>query len=72
MLADICTTRAAHLPALFRLLRQPGMIVIPKSSSVARTRENRAALDVKLTKDDLEALDRALPPPKAARPLEML
>ena len=58
--------------ALAWLLRQPGMIVIPKSSSLQHTRENRAALDVKLTKDDLEMLDRALPPPKAARPLEML
>jgi diketogulonate reductase-like aldo/keto reductase len=58
--------------ALAWLLRQPGMIVIPKSSSIERTRENRAAVDIKLTKDDLDALDRALPPPKAARPLEML
>ena len=48
------------------------MIVIPNSSSLQHTRENRAALDVKLTRDDLEALDRALPAPKAARPLEML
>jgi diketogulonate reductase-like aldo/keto reductase len=58
--------------ALAWLLRQPGMIVIPKSGTIAHTRENRAALEVKLTKDDLAALDRALPAPKAARPLEML
>jgi diketogulonate reductase-like aldo/keto reductase len=58
--------------ALAWLLRQPGTIVIPKSSSVERTRENRAAVDVKLTKDDIAALDRVLPPPRAARPLEML
>jgi diketogulonate reductase-like aldo/keto reductase len=58
--------------ALAWLLRQPGMIVIPKSSTLQHTRENRAALDVKLTKDDIETLDRALPPPKSARPLEML
>jgi diketogulonate reductase-like aldo/keto reductase len=58
--------------ALAWLLRQPGMIVIPKSATIAHTRENRAALDVKLTQADLDALDRALPPPKAARPLEML
>jgi diketogulonate reductase-like aldo/keto reductase len=58
--------------ALAWLLRQPGMIVIPKSATIEHTRENRAALDVKLTRDDLEALDQALPPPKAARPLEML
>jgi diketogulonate reductase-like aldo/keto reductase len=48
------------------------MIVIPKSSSIEHTRENYGALDVKLTKADLDAIDHALPPPKAARPLEML
>jgi diketogulonate reductase-like aldo/keto reductase len=58
--------------ALAWLLRQPNTIVIPKSASIEHTRENRAALDLKLTKADLEALDRALPAPKAARPLEML
>lgn len=58
--------------ALAWLLRQPGMIVIPKSGTIAHTRENCAALNVKLTQTDLDALDHALPPPKAARPLEML
>jgi diketogulonate reductase-like aldo/keto reductase len=58
--------------ALAWLLRQPGMIVIPKSGTIAHTRENHAALNVKLTQADLDAIDRALPPPKAARPLEML
>ena len=58
--------------ALAWLLRQPGMIVIPKSATIEHTRENRAALEIKLTKADLDALDHALPPPKAARPLEIL
>jgi diketogulonate reductase-like aldo/keto reductase len=58
--------------ALAWLLRQPGMIVIPKSASIEHTRENRAAVGVKLTQADLDMLERALPPPKAARPLEML
>jgi diketogulonate reductase-like aldo/keto reductase len=58
--------------ALAWLLRQDGVIVIPKAGSVEHTRENRAALDLRLTKDDLAALDRAFPAPKAARPLEML
>jgi diketogulonate reductase-like aldo/keto reductase len=35
-------------------------------------RENRAALDLKLTSHDMEALDRAFPPPAEAHPLEML
>ena len=58
--------------ALAWLLRQEGTIVIPKAGTAAHARENRAALDLRLTKDDLAALDRAFPPPKAARPLEML
>jgi diketogulonate reductase-like aldo/keto reductase len=57
--------------ALAWLLRQEGMIVIPKAGTVEHTRENRAALDLRLTRDDLADLDRAFPPPKAARPLEM-
>ncbi len=58
--------------ALAWLLRQDGMIVIPKAGTVEHARENCAALDLRLTKDDLAELDRAFPAPKAARPLEML
>jgi diketogulonate reductase-like aldo/keto reductase len=58
--------------ALAWLLRQDGMIVIPKAGTVAHARENRGALDLRLTKDDLALLDRTFPAPKAARPLEML
>src|SRR3954449_12249020 len=58
--------------ALAWLLRQEGMIVIPKASKQEHVRENRAALDVKLTADDLAALDRAFPPPKARTSLGML
>jgi diketogulonate reductase-like aldo/keto reductase len=58
--------------ALAWLLRQDGMIVIPKASRQEHVRENRDALDVKLTADDLAALDRAFPPPKARTSLGML
>jgi diketogulonate reductase-like aldo/keto reductase len=58
--------------ALAWLLRQDGVIVIPKAGSVEHARENRAALDLRLTKEDIATIDRAFPPPKAARPLEML
>jgi diketogulonate reductase-like aldo/keto reductase len=58
--------------ALAWLLRQESMIVIPKAGTAAHARENFAALDLRLTKDDLAAIDRAFPAPKAARPLEML
>lgn len=58
--------------ALAWLLRQDGMIVIPKAGAVEHARENRAALGLHLTKDDLADLDRAFPAPRAARPLEIL
>jgi len=58
--------------ALAWLLRQDGTIVIPKSADIARVRENRDATRVQLGDSDLAALDRAFPPPKAPRPLEML
>ena len=35
-------------------------------------RENRAALDIALSREDLAELDRAFPPPKGPRPLELL
>lgn len=58
--------------ALAWLLRQDGMIVIPKATNPDHVRENYKALDLKLTADDLIALDRAFPPPKARTPLGML
>lgn len=44
--------------ALAWLLRQPGIITIPKASTAAHVRENRAALDLQLTAEDLAELDR--------------
>lgn len=58
--------------ALAWLLSQDGIIVIPKATNPAHVRENRAALDLKLTADDLAALDQAFPPPKRKQPLGML
>ena len=58
--------------ALAWLLRQDGMIVIPKAGRQEHVRENRGALDVKLTADDLIALDRGFPPPKGRSSLGML
>lgn len=58
--------------ALAWLLRQTGTIVIPKATSPQHVRENRAALDLQLTTDDLAALDRAFPPPHKKYALEML
>ncbi len=58
--------------ALAWLLHQDGVIVIPKAGRLDHLRENAAALTIKLTRDDLAALDRAFPPPKKKKPLEML
>ena len=58
--------------ALAWVLRQTDMMVIPKAASETHVRENRAALDIKLTDQDLAELDRAYPPPKGPRPLELL
>ncbi|MEX2242104.1 MAG: aldo/keto reductase [Burkholderiales bacterium] len=58
--------------ALAWVLRQDGVVAIPKAGSVAQVRENRKALDLKLDAQALSALDQAFPPPKKARPLEMI
>jgi diketogulonate reductase-like aldo/keto reductase len=58
--------------ALAWVLRQSDMMVIPKTASEAHVRENRVALDIKLTEADLAELARAFPPPKGPRPLELL
>jgi diketogulonate reductase-like aldo/keto reductase len=58
--------------ALAWLLRQDGMIVIPKASRAEHVRENLGALDLTLTDADLADLDRSFPPPKGRTSLGML
>ena len=58
--------------ALAWVLRQDGIIAIPKAVAPAHVRENRAAVDIRLTAEDLAELDRAFPPPKGPQPLDML
>jgi diketogulonate reductase-like aldo/keto reductase len=58
--------------ALAWLLGKPATIVIPKATNAAHLRENFAALDLKLTDDDVAVLDRAFPPPEKKYALEML
>jgi diketogulonate reductase-like aldo/keto reductase len=57
--------------ALAWLVRQDNVIAIPKSASPDHVRENFAALDVRLNKQDLAELDRAFQPPKRKMPLAM-
>jgi diketogulonate reductase-like aldo/keto reductase len=58
--------------ALAWVLRHPDIIAIPRAGNPRHVRENRAALDFRLTAPDLAMLDRAFPPPIGAQPLEMI
>jgi len=58
--------------ALAWVLRQPGMIAIPKASNEEHVRDNARSIDIKLTKENLADLDREFPPPKSKKPLPML
>jgi diketogulonate reductase-like aldo/keto reductase len=74
VLAEIGRRRKATAAqiALAWLLRQEDTIVIPKASSAEHVRENRGALDVALTEEDLAALDRTFSPPEGKTRLGML
>jgi diketogulonate reductase-like aldo/keto reductase len=54
------------------VVRQDGIVAIPRSSSTAHVRENHGALGITLSRRDLEEIDRAFPPPKDAQPLEVI
>jgi diketogulonate reductase-like aldo/keto reductase len=58
--------------ALAWLLRQEGTIVIPKATRPEHVRENRGALDIHLTEEELAGLDRTFLPPKRRTPLGMV
>ena len=58
--------------ALAWVLRQAGMIAIPKASKEEHVRENARSIEIKLTEDDLANLDREFPAPKSKKPLPML
>ncbi|MGE6737307.1 aldo/keto reductase, partial [Streptomyces sp. NPDC059900] len=58
--------------ALAWVLRHDDVIAIPKASTAAHVEENHAALDVRLTDEDLKALDAAFPAPVRKEPLEIL
>lgn len=64
-------TTAAQI-ALAWLIRQKGVIAIPKAARSDHVRENRRALDITLSAGDLAELDQGFPPPHRAEPLAML
>ena len=57
--------------ALAWVLRQPGVVTIPKATQPEHVRANIKALDLELDAEDLAALDAAFPPPKRATALDM-
>ncbi len=58
--------------ALAWLLSKDDVIVIPKTSSKKRLREDLGALDYKLSPSELKELDSVFPPPKGRQPLAIL
>jgi diketogulonate reductase-like aldo/keto reductase len=56
--------------ALAWAIREGDVIAIPKTSREARVRENRGAVDIRLTKKDLETLDGSFAGPDEPIPLE--
>jgi diketogulonate reductase-like aldo/keto reductase len=57
--------------ALAWVLRHDGVNAIPRASTPAHVRENAGARQVRLSREDLELLDRAFPTPSRPRPLEV-
>ncbi|RCW44711.1 diketogulonate reductase-like aldo/keto reductase [Halopolyspora algeriensis] len=58
--------------ALAWVLHQDGVCAIPKASSTGHVEQNRAALDLSLSAQDLSRLDAEFPAPRRATPLEIL
>lgn len=72
---DAIAARHNATPAQIALawtMRADGVIAIPKAVRAQHMRDNIAALDIKLTAKDLADLDKAFPPPRGRRPLEMI
>jgi diketogulonate reductase-like aldo/keto reductase len=58
--------------ALAWVIRQDGIIAIPKAGTATHVKENRAAANLQLAPEDFALLDRVFPPPNSPQPLEML
>src|SRR5437773_9493116 len=58
--------------ALGWVLRETGVIAIPKASSEKHVRDNARSIEIELTKEDLVNLDRVFPPPASKEPLPKL
>jgi diketogulonate reductase-like aldo/keto reductase len=58
--------------ALAWVLRQPGVVVIPKASDKTHVHENARSIEIELTEADYTEIDREFPPPKSKQELPIL
>ena len=58
--------------AIAWVVAHPGVCAIPEAGTVTHARENRAAVDLRLTPNDVLKLDEAFPGPTGPQPLDML
>jgi len=58
--------------ALAWMVSRPGVVAIPKASSVHHLQENLAAEGVSLSEDELRRIDKRFPAPKKKTPLSMI
>ncbi|GAB7215875.1 aldo/keto reductase [Dickeya oryzae] len=79
LLAHPAVVQVAHQQALTPaqvllawVVRQPGVIAIPKASTLAHVKENAAALDVTLSPQQMAILDEAYPAPRHKQPLDVV
>lgn len=54
------------------VIRQEGVMAIPKASSVQHVAENAAALEVTLSSEELALINEAFPPPDRKLPLDLV
>jgi diketogulonate reductase-like aldo/keto reductase len=58
--------------AIAWVLRQPGVIAIPKASNGKHVRDNAQSIEIKLTSEEFDDLDRQFPAPRSKKPLPIL
>ena len=58
--------------AIAWVLRQSGVIAIPKASNKTHVRDNAQSVDIQLADQDFADIDREFPPPRSKQPLPML
>ncbi|WP_034944784.1 aldo/keto reductase [Erwinia oleae] len=54
------------------VIREEGVMAIPKAGSIQHVKENAAALDITLTRAERETIDRAFPAPDRKLPLDIV